>query len=214
MCNRGRFPAVSTLYWWRDRHPAFAEALAQAREIAAERDGGPTAADAGQLKGLLMAEDPGRGRGGKIVQVRYGAAVTQKICERIAAGDLWRRIAGRDGLPSQASFYRWRKLHPEFAAAVEEARRYAAEARFDAALEVAEAATAATVQADKLRVSTLLHQAERLDPDRFGPPSGARRGAGGRVRRIVIRRFERGRRDDGTEYVRAIDSIQEREDEP
>jgi hypothetical protein len=39
ICNTGRMPACGTLYSWRRKHPAFAEALAQAREIAAEHGG-------------------------------------------------------------------------------------------------------------------------------------------------------------------------------
>lgn len=213
ICGRGRLPRYSTLYRWRETHPAFAEALAQAQELARARGGALSAADRRSLKGLLMAEEPRPRKGGKTEIVRYGAPASRRICERLAAGEIWNRIAGSRGMPSAATFYRWRKQHPEFAALVEDARRYAAEVRFDAALEVAEASTPATVQSDKLWASTLLHQAERLDPDRFGPPSGRMRGGGGGgVRRIIVRRFERGWREDGSEYVRAIDSVQE-EDE-
>lgn len=221
ICNRGRLPHCSALSKWRDKHAEFAEALAQAREIAHERGGPLTADDLEHLKGLLMAGQlrslkglsaPGaRARlRRKAIHVRYGPRVTQEICQRLAAGEIWSQIAGTGRLPSVATFHRWRREIPEFAAAVEEARRYAAEARFDAALVVAQASTPATVQSDKLHVATLLAHAERMDPDRFG------RGAGSgepRVRRIVIRRFERAVREDGTEYVRAIDSVQEQEDE-
>jgi hypothetical protein len=65
------------------------------------------------------------------------------------------------------------------------------------------------VQSDKLLVGTLLHHAAKLDPVRFG---AARERAGSdepAVRRIVIRRFERARREDGTEYVRVIDSVED-----
>ena len=215
ICNRGRLPHCSALSKWRDKHAEFAEALAQAREIARERAGPLTGDDLEHLKGLLMAKKasgPGKPRPGRrnIVHVRYGPRVAREICEHLAAGEIWSQIAGAGRLPSVATFYRWRRDFPEFAAAVEDARRYAAEARFDAALVVAQASTPATVQSDKLHVATLFAHAEKLDPDRFG------RGAGSgepRIRRIVIRRFERAVREDGTEYVRAIDSVQEQEDE-
>lgn len=36
ICNTGRMPSYATLYAWRDRHPEFGEALARAREMAAD----------------------------------------------------------------------------------------------------------------------------------------------------------------------------------
>jgi len=147
-------------------------------------------------------------RNGKVVHARYGPGVAREICERLAQGEIWAQIAGTGRLPSYWMLYYWKGKHPEFAAAVEEARRLAAEARFERALEVAEASTPATVQSDKLRVATLLHHAERLDPERFGK-SGGGRIAADRVRTIVIRRFERALDDEGRPYVRVIENAQD-----
>jgi len=36
ICNTGRMPSYATLYDWRRRHPEFAEAYAQAKEMAAD----------------------------------------------------------------------------------------------------------------------------------------------------------------------------------
>jgi hypothetical protein len=177
-----------------------------------------TVGDPDHLKGLLMAQElgPSRGRGarklrprrnGKVVRARYGPRLARDICERLARGEIWSQIAGTGRLPSYWMLYRWQREHPEFAVAVREARRLAAEARFERALEVAEASTPATVQSDKLRVATLLHHAERLDPDRFGKASG--RGEAEPVRTIVIRRFERALDDQGRPYVRVIESAQD-----
>lgn len=147
-------------------------------------------------------------RKGKVVRARYGPGVAQEICERLAKGEIWAQIAGAGRMPSYGVLYQWQRKHPEFAAALEEARHIAAEARFERALAVAEASTPATVQSDKLRVATLLHHAERLDPRRFGKPD-ARREDETRVRTIVIRRFERAIDDDGRPYVRVIESAQD-----
>jgi hypothetical protein len=147
-------------------------------------------------------------RNGKVVPVRYGPAVAREICERLARGEIWAQIAGAGRMPCYGVLYQWKKQHPEFAAAVEEARRIAAEARFEQALAVAEASTPATIQADKLRVATLLHHAERLDPERFGKPGGGR-DAEDQVRTIVIRRFERALDDEGRPYVRVIEDAQD-----
>jgi hypothetical protein len=230
VCNTGRLPAVATLYVWRDRYPLFAEALAQAREVARDAHlGRPVGAWPQIFEKLETTMDepedeprPARwrkpprkrsvGRNGRKLEVRYGADVTRRICERLATGEFWARICNTDGLPSHATLYYWQRKHPEFAAAVEAARRIAAEARFEMALEVAAASTPATVQSDRLHVATLLTHAERMDPERFGRRGG---GAGGEppVRMIVVRRFERARREDGTEYVRVIDDLQQVEDQ-
>jgi hypothetical protein len=218
ICKLDRMPSRRTLYHWRFAHPEFAEAVAQARELARERAGRPIAADLDHLRGLLMAEElrPRRGTGqgklrprrnGKVVHVRYAPGVAREICERLARGEIWSQIAGTGRLPSYCSLYNWQAKHPEFAAAVETARRIAAEARFEKALEVAEASTPATVQSDKLRVATLLHHAERLDPERFGKSGGRR--DDDRVQTIVIRRFERAIDDQGRPYVRVIEKAQD-----
>lgn len=146
-------------------------------------------------------------RNGKVVHVRYGPAVAREICERLARGEIWSQIAGAGRLPSYHTLYDWQAKHPEFAAAVADARRIAAEARFEQALEVAQASTPATLQSDRLRVATLLHHAERLDPERFGK-AGTRR-EDDRVQTIVIRRFERAIDDQGRPYVRVIEKAQD-----
>jgi hypothetical protein len=150
------------------------------------------------------------------VHVRYGQAVAREICERLAKGEIWSHFAGSGRMPCYGMLSYWSKKHPAFAQAVAEARLSAAEARFELALETAMASTPATVQSDRLKVATLLQHAERLDPAKFGRP-GARGGEGGeggegRIRRITVRRFERAWRDDGSEYVRVIDSVQDVEE--
>ena len=227
ICGTGRLPSYGVLVSWRDRYPVFAEALAQAREVAREiaRHGAvqgewPDIFNRLQLDEMSEEDRPkatGRprkrmGPNGRVVYVRYSKRLAEQICERLAAGECWWRLANTAGMPSYRTFHNWQKKHPEFAAAVGEARRIGAEARFEKALAVAEESTPATVQSDKLRVATLLHHAERLDPERFGRGGSAGRGEGGGfVQRIIVRRFERAVDENGREYVRAIDSVQERE---
>lgn len=143
----------------------------------------------------------------------YDAGLAREICDRLAAGDLWRDIRAVAGMPDDRAYLAWRRAHPEFDDAVREARVLAAEARFERALEVAMASTGDTLPSDKLRVSTLLHQAERMDPERFGPATARRRleepGERGHIQTLVVRHFERAQADDGSSYIRAIDTIQE-----
>jgi transposase-like protein len=221
-------PDESTLSKWRRRHPVFAEALAQAREVGREaRAGRPVAAWPAifeQLEAMEMDDEP-RARGkrapqrrkerdeaGRMICPRYGAKTAQAICERLAEGVTWESLAGRPGMPARRTLYKWMAAHPGFAAQVAEAKRIGAEARFDEALEVARATTRETVVADKLRVDVLMRQAAMMDPARFGKggPNGGEPRSG--VRQITVRRFERGLRADGTEYVRAIDTVQDVED--
>jgi hypothetical protein len=217
IAGRGRMPACGTLYAWRAKYPAFAEAFAQAREIAAE-GGGALPSNLHLIEGdpmttkevtqCALARRKPRRADGSAIHVPYSKAITQKICERLAAGESWSHFCKEAGMPSYGIFYHWRRTRPEFADAVEEARLIAAEARFEKALEVAMAATAATVNADKLKVATLMRHAELLDPSRF---SDRRAGGGERnhVQTFVIRRFERAFREDGTSYIEAIDSVQQ-----
>ncbi|WP_374471078.1 hypothetical protein [Phenylobacterium sp.] len=218
IAGRGRMPAFATLYAWRDKRPAFAEALAQAREIAAE-GGGDLPCNLHLIEGDPMKErevapktkDRRRPRkaDGSMTHVFYSKKLAETICERLASGESWVKVCRGADMPSYRSFYRWREKHPEFFEAVEEARRAGAEARFEQAVEVAMDATAATVQADKLKVSTLLHCAERMDRARFGPGGKGADGDGGQVQTFVIRRFERIYREDGSSYMAAIDTVQE-----
>ncbi|HVI33813.1 hypothetical protein [Phenylobacterium sp.] len=143
----------------------------------------------------------------------YDPELARQICDRLVSGELWRDIRKTEGMPSDGDYWAWRRARPAFEAAVRDALRAAAEARFEQALEVAMSSASDTLQADKLKVSTLLHHAERMDPERFGPPSARRKegpgDAGGHIQTLVVRHFERALTEDGASYIRAIDSIQQ-----
>jgi len=217
IANTGGLPSVNGLYRWRDRHPMFAEALAQAQALA--REGWDGAERPAAFERLLETGEPppaGNPRfprkqveaGGVTVAVSYTPELGEEICERIAEGEAWEHFCNRGRFPSNSVLWDWRKRYPEFGEAVEEARRAGAEARFERALGVAETATPATVTADKLHVDILMRQAAILDPERFSLRR-AREPGQEPIRRITIRRFERAIRADGTPYVRAIDTVQE-----
>jgi hypothetical protein len=119
---------------------------------------------------------------GRVLHVHYTPAVAEEICERISGGEIWYRICNTGRLPSYRSLYVWTKRYPEFAEAYAQAQEIAAHARFEKALVVAEDSTAATVQADRLHVSTLKWHAEALAPDVYG----VRRRVGEREAPMVI----------------------------
>jgi hypothetical protein len=144
---------------------------------------------------------------GTVVCVRYSQKITNEICERIANGEAWFRIANTGRMPSYTTLYAWQRKHPEFAEALAQAREMAADLRADKALAVAEAATAATVQADRLHVGALQWRAAKAAPRRYGTRSDVHDDAEhAQTQRLIIevRRFEKVTRPDGSVYVREV----------
>jgi hypothetical protein len=139
-----------------------------------------------------------RGRPG-----RYSQALADRICERLANGEKWHQICNADGLPSYTTLYTWQRKHPEFAERLTMAREMAADLQAATALVVAESATATTVQADRLRVSTLMKHAALAAPHRWGAKAEAPDSAPRKLT-IYIRHFERVTLDDGSVVVREV----------
>jgi transposase-like protein len=134
---------------------------------------------------------------------RYTRQVAEAICERLARGESLRSICKTKGMPSPSTIYDWRDTRPEFARSFARARELAAEACAEEAVEIAKAATPATLQTDKLRVSTLLWRAGRAGGQR--PGGGAEPGAGAPRKVIVeVRDFTPTTRDDGAVVTREI----------
>ena len=150
---------------------------------------------------------------GTVICARYGEEITREICERIAGGDSWFKIANTGNMPSYATLYDWQRKHPEFAEALAQAREMAADLRADKALAVAEAATAATVQADRLHVGTLQWRAAKGAPRRYGTRSDVHDDLeDAQPPRLIIevRRFEKVTRPDGSVYVREVPKARSR----
>lgn len=225
MAGVGRMPSITTLHRWRGRYPLFAEALAQAREVAAEakRWGRPLGEWPTIFEQLEMNEmdetsrmrrgrspaQPKPRRDGQVVCVRYSHQAAQRIFDGIAAGRTWLSMAGTGGMPAHRTLYYWKAKYPEFREGLEAAQRIAGEARFEMAFEVAQASTHETVHSDKTKIALFMSQAAILDPERFGAQKRAAPAGEEPIRRITIRRFERAQREDGSEYVRVIDAVQD-----
>ncbi|WP_309604338.1 hypothetical protein [Phenylobacterium sp.] len=146
-------------------------------------------------------------RDGTVTHVRYGKAVAEEICRRIAMGEIWFKICNTGRLPSYTTLYDWLRKHPDFAEGYAQAREMAADLRADKALVVAEESTAATVQSDRLRVGALQWRAAKGAPKRYGSKAGeSDRHDAAPPREIVIRvrQFERLIGEDGLAYVREI----------
>ena len=87
--------------------------------------------------------------------VRYSDAVTDAICERMAAGEPWSRIAEDPKMPTYSMLYIWKRKHPQFAEKVRLALEAAADRYMDAALAISEEVTKDTVPQAKVRIDTL-----------------------------------------------------------
>ncbi|HEY8572790.1 hypothetical protein [Phenylobacterium sp.] len=134
-------------------------------------------------------------------KVTYSEEVAQTILDRLSAGERWRRIAGTDGMPSEATLFLWRDRYPEFAKAYRLAKQAGADARADAVLDVAEAATPATVSVARAHIGALKWHVDRDDRiwRREEPDLGE-----GRVLVVRFRHFERYVADDGVTRVREV----------
>jgi hypothetical protein len=68
-------------------------------------------------------ERPAWRRGERRIYVRYSAALAKTICERLAAGELIYRISRDEGMPTPEAVQKWARERPDFAAALDVARR-------------------------------------------------------------------------------------------
>jgi hypothetical protein len=135
--------------------------------------------------------------------IRYGRRLTDRICDRIAKGETLAQVSCDADMPARGTLYRWRDKYPEFALQLAQAREAAADAQAAEALRIAKDSTAATVQADRLRVAALQWQAARMAPHRYGGKAEAQ---GPEPRRIVVevRDFAPVTRPDGSVFAREI----------
>ena len=135
-------------------------------------------------------------------RVYYSAKVVRPLLERLAAGERWTHIAGTEGMPGYHALYVWRDKYPDFAEALARAMQAGADARADAVLDVAEAATAETASVDRMHIGALKWRVDRDDkrwPRKDEPDRGE-----GRVLVVRVRRFETYVAEDGTQQVREI----------
>jgi transposase-like protein len=136
-------------------------------------------------------------------ELRYSRALGAAICQRLAQGETWSLISREEDLPAYTTLYAWRRRHPEFAEMLAEAREMAADRHADKALAVAEETTAATVQADRLKVGTLMKHAAVGAPHRWGAKAEAAEPPQKKPA-LYVRRFERVVLEDGAVAVREV----------
>ena len=101
--------------------------------------------------------------------------IANEICERLAKGESLREICSADRddfLPCERTVYRWLEGKEDWAAEFRQqyarAREGQADSKFDAAWEIAKAATTEDVQVRRLQVDTLKWQVGKLAPKKYG----------------------------------------------
>lgn len=149
ICRGHGMPPRSTVDAWKRLHPEFASAFEAAQASA----GGPA-------------------RGGR--PSGYHWKVAAELCRRLGEGEALHVICRDPDMPSQSGFYLWLHRYPEFAQMYAVAREIQAYRLFDEVREIADGATAETLQIAKLRIGALQWQAGRLGPKSvIGAPSAA-----------------------------------------
>lgn len=94
--------------------------------------------------------------------------VAQVICDRIAVGDSVRTICEDEGMPNRVTVLRWLETHPDFAAKYARAREAQADVMDEKIMTVADACTAETAAADRVKIGAYQWRAARLAPKRYG----------------------------------------------
>lgn len=107
----------------------------------------------------------------------YTKATAEAICRRIASGQSMTRICELAGMPSYPTIMVWRRLHPEFAKAIDEARLDQADAIVEEITDVARSVPVkdefgkvdgGQVAHNRLLVDTLRWRASKLKPKVYG----------------------------------------------
>lgn len=168
ICRSPGMPLANTVVGWTKSRPEFAARMLEARTAA----GGPF-----------------RGR-----RPLWCEATAQAIYDRVCAGEALTTICAEAGMPSMSTLTNWRRRHPEFAEALEEAYEIRAELQFEKGLAIADAVTPETAYATHVRLQHHRWWVGKACPRRYGPvkprplPNGDEE-AGGEGMTVVIKKF-------------------------
>lgn len=98
----------------------------------------------------------------------YTVELADRICEQLTNGESLRQICAAEGMPHRVTVLRWLDVHEEFAAKYARAREAQADYMDDLILETANACTAETAIADRVRVGAYQWRASKLLPKKYG----------------------------------------------
>lgn len=109
----------------------------------------------------LVGRGPGR-------PSSYEDDIANVICDMIADGHSLRTICQADEMPHRLTVLRWLDKHEDFATKYARAREMQADVMDDRIMEVADACTAETAAADRVKIGAYQWRAGRLAPKRYG----------------------------------------------
>lgn len=94
--------------------------------------------------------------------------IIETICARLASGESIHGMAGKDGLPSEPTIYRYMAQNEAFRAKADEARRAQQEYEADYCVQIADEAAPEEAQVAKLRIWARQWRASKLAPKKYG----------------------------------------------
>jgi len=100
----------------------------------------------------------------------YTEALAFRICEKVAACEAVHQFAGKDGIPNEATIYRWLNEHKDFCENYTRARERQADRMVAECREIADTdkEKMGAVERDRLRVMVRQWGAERMAPKKYG----------------------------------------------
>lgn len=100
----------------------------------------------------------------------YTPVLATRICEAVAACKPIHKFAGKDGVPDEATIYRWLNQHADFCEQYTRARERQADRMVAECREIADAEKdkMGAVERDRLRVQVRQWGAERMAPKKYG----------------------------------------------
>jgi hypothetical protein len=102
----------------------------------------------------------------------YTPEVGDKICERVAMGESITDICLDSDMPSRVTVWRWLKEVPEFETNHMRAREAQADVMDEKIMTTADACTAETAAADRVKIGAYQWRASRLNSRRYGEKLG------------------------------------------
>lgn len=98
----------------------------------------------------------------------YSDELAAEICAEIALGNSLASIVRRDDMPAMTTVYRWLSENSAFRELYTRAREDQADTMADIMTDIADTATADTVQQARLRIDTRKWIASKLKPKKYG----------------------------------------------
>lgn len=101
----------------------------------------------------------------------FDQSIRDDICAEIAKGKSLVTVCKMKGMPSPSTVYEWLRTETDFSDNYARAKTERAERHFEECLEIADAATAETIQVDRLRVDTRKWFVSKMAPKTYGEKS-------------------------------------------